>query len=179
MKEASVAPKYAHALFAEALSKNQILACQQGLSEIVRVARLRSSLGRILAHPFVSPTEKRSMIHLALGEYATPLLERFLSLLVEKRRFELVFAIAEEFQDQVDRYQNVQPLKVKSAFAMSDTQQKHLQQKLEIWLHSKVRMDVQVDPQLIGGLVIQTCDGECDQSVRGQLRRMRQQLLTS
>ena len=177
MKSSSAAIKYAKALFAQALASNQVLACRQGLDEIVRIAKLRPSLSRVLAHPFVSVTEKKSMIHTALGEYATPLLERFLVLLVEKKRFGFLFAIRQEFQDQVDRHQNVQPLRVKSAVPLNDAQQRLLQKKLKTWLHSKVRMEVQVEPSLIGGLIVQTRDQEADQSIRGQLRRMRQQLL--
>src|SRR5262245_32979289 len=117
------------------------------------------------------------MTHSALGEYSTPLLERFLALLVGKRRLDLLFMIAQEFQAEVDRHQNVQALKVRTAFPMPEAQQKELQKKLETWLKSKVRMDVQVDSSLIGGLVIQTRDHVLDQSLKGQLKKLYQQLV--
>ena len=176
MKDHVVAQKYAHALFAEAQAKDELHACQQGLDEFVRVARLRGSLIQILSHPFIALDEKTRMIHSVLGEYSTPLLERFLALLVRKRRLDVLFAIAQEFQAEVDRFQNIQALKVRTAFPMSDAQQIELQKKLEVWLKSKVRMDVQVDPQLIGGLVIQTRDHVLDQSLKGQLKKLQQQL---
>lgn len=176
MKNTSVAHKYAKALFEEALAKEELLACQQGLEEIVRVARMRDSLRRILAHPFIAGPEKKAILRAALGEYATPLLKRFLNLVVEKRRFDLLFAIAQEFQDEVDRYQKVQAIHVRTALPMTEGQRKTLKDHLETWLRSKVRMGVQVDSQLIGGLVIQTQDRECDQSLKGQLKRLQQQL---
>ena len=116
------------------------------------------------------------MIHSALGEYATPLLETFLDLLVRKRRLDLLFAIAQEFQAEVDRFQKVQALKVRTAFPLSESEQKALQIRLEAWLKSKVRMDVQLDSTLIGGLVIQTRDHVLDQSLKGQLKKLQQQL---
>jgi F-type H+-transporting ATPase subunit delta len=177
MKDIVVAKKYAHALFAEAQAKNELRAAQQGLDEFIRVARLRASLKQILSHPFISVDEKKRMIGSALGEYATPLLERFLYLLVSKRRLDLLFLIALEFQDEADRFLNVQSLRVKTAFALSEPQKVELQQKLETWLKSKVRMDVQVDPQLIGGLIIQTRDYVIDQSLKGQLKKLQQQLV--
>ena len=172
MKEIAVAKKYAHALFVEAQAKNELRAAQQGLEEFIRVARLRGSLKGILSHPFISPDEKKRMIHSALGEYSTPLLERFLLLLVTRRRLDLLFVIALEFQNEVDRFTNVQSLQIKTAFPMSEPQQKQLQAMLETWLKSKVRMNVQVDPQLIGGLVIQTRDYVLDQSLKGQLKKL-------
>src|SRR5258708_10443948 len=154
MKEIAVAKKYAHALFAEAQAKNELRAAQQGLDEFIRIARLRVSLKAILTHPFIAPAEKKRMIHAALGEYATPLLERFLQLLVTRRRLDLLFLIALEFQDEVDRFMNVQSLRVKAAFPMLESQQKELQGKLEKGLTSKVRRDVQVDSLLIAWLGI-------------------------
>jgi F-type H+-transporting ATPase subunit delta len=176
MKDSVVAKKYAHALFAEAQAKNELRAAQQGLEEFIRVARLRSSLKQILAHPFIAVEEKKRMIHSALGEYSTPLLERFLLLLVSKRRLDLLFLIALEFQGEVDRFMNVQSLRVRTAFPMSEEQRKQLEVKLESWLKSKVRMDVLVDSSLIGGLVIQTRDHVLDQSLKGQLKKLRQEL---
>jgi F-type H+-transporting ATPase subunit delta len=176
MKDSVVARKYAHALFAEAQAKNELRAAQQGLEEFIRVARLRGSLKQVLAHPFITPDEKKRMIHAALGEYATPLLERFLQLLVARHRLDLLFLIALEFQEEVDRFMNVQSLRVETAFPMSEAQQKELQGKLEKWLKSKVRMNVQVDPSLIGGLIIRTRDHVLDQSLKGQLKRLRQEL---
>ena len=178
MKDLVVAQKYARALFAEAQAKNELLACQQGLQEFVRVARLRGSLTKVLSHPFISADEKKQMIHSTLGEFATPLLERFLQLLVTKRRLDLLFLIALEFQSEVDRFMNVQSLRVKTAFPMPEAQQKVLQEKLEKWLKTKVRMDVQTDPSLIGGLIIQTRDHVLDQSLKGQLKKLQQQLVS-
>jgi F-type H+-transporting ATPase subunit delta len=178
MRDIVVARKYAHALFLEAQSKNELRAAQQGLDEFIRVARLRSSLKAVLSHPFIPTEEKKRMIHSALGEYATPLLERFLQLLVSKRRLDLLYLIALEFQSEVDRFANVQSLLVRAAFPMSEAQQKDLQIKLEKWLKSKVRMDVQVDSSLIGGVLIQTRDHVLDQSLKGQLEKLRHQLVS-
>ncbi len=176
MKDIVVARKYAHALFLEAQRKNELRAAQQGLDEFIRVARLRSSLKAVLSHPFIATDEKKRMIQAALGEYATPLIERFLHLLVAKRRLDLLYLIALEFQSEVDRFMNVQSLQVKAAFPLAEAQQKDLQAKLEKWLKSKVRMEVQVDPGLIGGLLIQTQDHVMDQSLKGQLEKLKSQL---
>ena len=176
MKQIVIAKKYAHALFAESQAKNELRAAQQGLDEFIRIARLRGSLKAILSHPFIAPDEKKRMIHSALGEYATPLLERFLQLLVSRHRLDLLFIIALEFQNEVDRFMNMKSLQVRTAFPMSEVQQKELQVKLEKWLKSKVRMQVQVDPALIGGLLIQTRDHVLDQSLKGQLKKLEHQL---
>lgn len=178
MKDTVVAIKYAKALFAQAQAKNELRAAQQGLEEFVRVSRIKPSLKQILMHPGITADEKRRVTHSALGEYVTPMLEVFFELLVTRRRLDLLTLISLEFHDLVDQSMGVQSLKVKTAFALGDAQQKELQAKLEKWLSSKVRMDIQVDPSLIGGLIIQTRDHVLDQSLKGQLKKL-EQLLTA
>jgi F-type H+-transporting ATPase subunit delta len=177
MKDLVIARKYAKSLFAEAQAKNELRHCHQGLEAFVRVAKLRGALQRILSHPFVPVEDKKSLIHAVLGEAATPLLERFLLLLVVRKRLDLIFQIAEAFQEEVDLSQNVQALLVRSAIPMTEAQRKSMQERLEAWLKSKVRMDLQVDAKLIGGVVVQSRDYVVDRSLRGQLDRLRRELV--
>jgi F-type H+-transporting ATPase subunit delta len=189
LKDLVIAQKYARALFAEAQKEGKggrqtsgdmctptLIACQQGFEEFVRVACLRGSLIQVLSHPFIALDEKKRLIRVSLGKYAIPLLDRFFLLLVEKHRLNLLLAIEQEFQAEVDRLQNVQPLNVRSAFPLAESQQKDLQGKLESYLKSKVRMDVQVDSSLIGGLAVQTQDFVLDQSLKGQLKKLQRHL---
>lgn len=176
MQDSVAARKYARALFAEAQKANQLLACQQGLEEIVRVGLKKPSLRQVLSHPSISADEKKGMMHSVMSEYATPLLERFVALLVRKHRFDLLPAILQEFKREVDVFQNIQSLKVRTALPMTETQQKALEARMEKWLGAKVRMEIQVDPSLIGGIVVQTRDLVLDESLKSQLKRLQKQL---
>jgi len=176
MHETVAASKYARALFEQAKETQQVLACQQGLDEVGRVLGQSPALREILQHPFIGNEEKKRLLHSALGEYATPLLERFLQLLIARHRFSLVPLIVREFQDQVDRYENIEPLRVRTAVALSGVQQRSLKTHLEKWLGAQVRVDWQVDPALIGGLIVQTRDRILDESLKGQLKRLQARL---
>ncbi len=176
MRDSVAAGKYAMALFAEGKAKDQLKACQQGLTEMLRLLRTQGKLTDILTHPFIGLPEKEQLIRTALGEFASPLLERFLILLVEKHRFGLLSLITEEFQAAVDELQKVEPVHVRTAMPMSEVTQKQLKAALERRLGSVVRMDVQVDPTLIGGLVVQTADYVLDESLKGQLGLLARQL---
>jgi F-type H+-transporting ATPase subunit delta len=171
-----VAQKYAKALFSEAHSKNELQATYRGLEEFARVAHLRRFLVKILSAPTVGAEEKRRLIHAVLGEWANVLLERFIDLLVEKRRLNLLFRIVEEFQMELDRFYKVQALRVRTAFPMTEGQENELQRKFEARLASKVRLEVQVKPELIGGLVVETPEYVIDKSLKGQLNKIRKVL---
>ncbi len=176
MKDTVTARKYAQALFSQATEKGEVLACQQGLNEIVRIIRVKDSLRGILVQPFIGLDEKKKLVHAALGEYNTPLLERFLNMLVEKHRFELLPLIMELFQELVDQSQNIQVARVKTAYAMNETQKQTLQSKLENFVGAKLRMEMTVDPELIGGIIVQLKDRLLDQSLGTQLRQLKDAL---
>lgn len=178
MQDSVAAKKYARALFAEAQKANQLLACQQGLDQLALVSRSKGSLREVLQHPAISAAEKKNIIHAALGEYATPLLERFVQLLVAKHRLDLLTMIRQQFQEEMDRFQQVELVKVRTALPVSEAQRNVLQEKLEKWMGTKVRMEVQEDASLLGGLVIQSRNFLVDQSLRGQLKRLQKQLVS-
>jgi len=176
LKDLAAARKYARALFTQALSKNELRAAHQGLEETVRIARLRASVLRGLAHPFIPVAQKQAVIHSVLGALTTPLLERFLDMLVKRRRIELLFAIAQEFQALVDRHEGIEPVRVRSAYELTAAQLKELERVLGKRMSASVRMSVELDPTLIGGLVVQTRDHVIDQSLKGQLSLLAHQI---
>lgn len=70
---------------------------------------------------------------------------------------------------QVDAY-------ITSAYPLTDTQRKHLQERLAISTGSIVILHEEVDPQLLGGATIKVGDKFTDGSVRGKLQQLKTQL---
>lgn len=176
MGDRSAARTYSRALFAQAASAKSLRICQERLDEAARVAKAVPALVRTMAHPAVSADEKRGILKTLLGPSAPELLEWFLVLLVQKHRFSQLPVIAEEYHDLVDRQEGIEPLKVRSAVALPEEDRRQLQARLEKWLKTKVRLDFQVDPSLIGGWVVQSRDRVLDQSLKGQLAQLQRRL---
>jgi F-type H+-transporting ATPase subunit delta len=178
MKDSSVARRYAKALFGAAVHGQQIDPCSQMLEEISRAVQTDRSFAGCLTHPFIPLAEKTGLVRSIFGSLLTPLMERFLQLLIEAHRFNLIIEIADRFQEELDRHQNVEPVSVKVAYPMPEARRKMLQEKLKNWLQADVRMEVRVAPEIIGGLIVRTRDRECDQSLRTELRQL-QAVITS
>ena len=66
---------------------------------------------------------------------------------------------------------------VKSASPLDDGQREHLKSTLAAQLKGEPVLDVKVDPELLGGLVIQIGDRVYDMSVRTRLQSIRAQLM--
>lgn len=85
-------------------------------------------------------------------------------------------AIAKSYTQLYERKLGIVPVTVTSAIALDDEQTTKLKTKLEQQLKAPVRLTLETDPSLMGGMIIQTPDYLQDLSVKGQLETMKEQL---
>ncbi|MGB7486587.1 MAG: ATP synthase F1 subunit delta, partial [Phormidesmis sp.] len=100
-----------------------------------------------------------------------------LMLLVDKGRIYLVKPILQQFQAQVRELKQTVLAEVISAIELSDEQKETVRQKVQgMTKANAVELETKVDPDLIGGVIIQIGSQVLDASIRGQLRRIGLQL---
>ncbi|MDA8204320.1 MAG: ATP synthase F1 subunit delta, partial [Chloroflexi bacterium] len=101
-----------------------------------------------------------------------------IGLLMQRRRIELLPLLASEFQRLVDRRNGVTTATVTSATALSDDERRAVEQRLVQMTGGPVRVTTEVDPAIIGGIVVRIGDRQFDGSVRGRLERLRSRLVS-
>lgn len=176
MKDTAVASRYALALFETARQRGHEEAVAQGLFSAVSVLRQSDKLGSVLQHPLLSCQDKKRLLLKALGEKYSPLFEDFIELLLERKRLNMLPWIAQQFDKKSREVRGEVKAKVVSAIPISDSQEKSLERILSEATEKKVTVDVSVDPNILGGLVIRIEDKVLDHSIMGQLRRMREHI---
>ena len=100
----------------------------------------------------------------------------FLRLLRRKNRLALGGSIASFFRELLDAERGVLRAEVTSAVPLDDAQRERLAQKIAADTGKQVELDTNVDPALIGGLVVRIGDQMIDGSTRSRLRSLRTQL---
>ena len=100
-------------------------------------------------------------------------------LLAEKGRAGEVDEIAREFERLVAREQGRLEVELTTAIELSDADAKAIVGQIEKASGKKVEATRKVDPELIGGLVLQVGSRMVDASVRGRLERLRHELTTA
>ena len=176
MKDRAVASRYARALFEVAQEKGHEKAVAQGLASAVRVLKQEELLVRALNHPLMSLEQKKKVMLSSLPEKYSPLLERFLSRLIEAKRQDLLPAIFHDFDIFVQEAHGRLRAKVLSAIEINSPQKKQLENQLSSFTGKNVSADVSVDPDILGGVVVRIGDMVLDHSVRGQLRRLKERI---
>jgi F-type H+-transporting ATPase subunit delta len=104
--------------------------------------------------------------------------QNLIQLLLRRGRIEGLPRVAAEFRRLDDRRQGITHATATSAAPLTPDKVTALTERLERSTGGRVALDVQVDPSLLGGLVVRVGDRLIDGSVRGRLERLRNQLIS-
>lgn len=132
----------------------------------------------VLANPAI-PLDQRSVAASGLLEHtASRPVQNLIQLLLRRGRIEDLPRVAAEFRRLDDRRQGITHATATSATALTPDEVRALTARLEQSTGGRIALDVQVDPSLLGGLVVRVGDRLIDGSVRGRLERLRNQLIS-
>jgi len=105
-----------------------------------------------------------------------PTVVRFLRVLNRHGRLGLLATVTRQARATLDRRNNRKPVTVRSAVSLDEGQQSALRDRLASMLQATPVITLEVDPSLIGGLVVQVGDEVYDASVRNRLQQLRGRL---
>ena len=135
-------------------------------------------LAELLSNPEADPSVKGDVLDRIVGG-ADEILRNFLRLVVEKGRASELRTIAAEFDLLVDAQEDVLDVELTTAHQLSEDEFGQILGRIEKASGRKVQATRSVDPDLIGGIVLQAGSMRLDASVRGRLERLRQELATT
>ena len=168
-----IANRYANALFD--------LADEQGLLDTVAgdLARLLSAvdestdLQRVLRSPVLDRNAQGNALNALLEAMEVSVLTRnFVGLIAQNRRLFALTAMIDGFLSELARRRGEITAEVTAAKPLTDAQVKALQDTLQNSIGGKVTVAPQVDPGLIGGLIVRVGSQMVDTSLRTQLNKM-------
>ena len=135
-------------------------------------------LRSVLRNPQIDRRAKTEVLQDILGD-ADELVRNFLLLTAEKGRIGEIEEMAREFERLVARQERRISVELTTAYELSDEEAGKLIRQIEEASGRKVDAKRNVDPSLIGGLVVQAGSLRLDASVRGRLNRLRRELVPS
>ena len=133
-------------------------------------------LGALLENPEVDGATKAAVIRDLLAD-ADELVRNFLLLVVEKGRAAELPEIAREFDQLVARAEGRLEVELTTAVELTDDEASDILRQIESASGRRIEATRGVDPDLIGGFILQAGTFRVDASVRGRLDRLRHQLV--
>jgi len=169
---------YARALFDAALGEKRLEPVREQLRQLVEAEAAVPELRELLRNPQLDPRSKRAALEDLLSG-ADELLRNFLLVLVDKGRAGQLEEIAREFERLAAEQEGIVRAELTTAVELSDAEAKKLLKQIEQAWGQKVEATRSVDPDLIGGMILQVGSRRLDASVRGRLERLRRELATA
>jgi F-type H+-transporting ATPase subunit delta len=173
----SAARRYAEAAFEVGLRDDTVETWRSELEVAAGLAGDERAV-RVLANPAI-PAERRSEVLVdMLGQrVSTPVLN-LVRLMLRRGRIDQLPRVAAEFRRLDDARQGVTHATAVSATDLTRDEIRQLTERLEQQMGGRVALDVEVDPSLLGGIIVRVGDRLMDGSVRGRLERLRNQLIS-
>jgi ATP synthase F1 delta subunit len=168
---------YARALYEAALEGGRVEQVQHDLGEFADAVEASPELAAFLANPQVDPAAKSGVLG-EISEGADDLVRNFLRVLADKGRSAQLPEIRREFEALVDRAQGRIAVEVTTAYELSDEEAASILKQIEQASGRTVEATRKVEPELIGGMILQAGSLRVDASVRGRLERLRHELVT-
>lgn len=170
----TIARPYAEAVFALADSAGALSQWSDALSRLAAVARA-PEMRQILGNPGVTDAQLAGLIASAAGDLPKEAAQ-FLQVLATNKRLPALPEIASLYEARKAEREGAVDAQIVSAFPLEGAELVALVADLERRFKRKIRPQVSVNPELIGGARIQVGDQVIDGSVRGKLEAMRVQL---
>jgi len=179
MADDAVVRRYAAAFFNQERRNGTLDQASADLQNVAATLVATPALARIAAHPLIGEAKKKDAFQTAFKDSVRPATLAFLNLLTDHRRIPLVADIKAEFDQMLRRERNVAAATAISAVPLNDTQRTELERALEKRTGKDIELTTEVDPSLMGGVLVRIGDTVIDGTVKGKIERLREQLIAA
>ncbi len=173
--QASLAGRYAAALFALAEEQKAIAAVEASLGTLADALAQSPELQALTRNPLVSRTDAtRAVAALAATLGLDPLTSKTMGVLAANRRLGQLGALVAAFRTLAAAHRGEASAEVVSAHPLSREQVSALTAKLKAKMGRDVSIALKTDPEILGGLIVKIGSQMIDSSIRTRLNTLAQ-----
>lgn len=178
MRDITVTRNYAEALLELARRAEDLPGWGKLIQDVANAMQDDATLKLFLESPKVSEAQKSAVITEAMSDRVPRHFLRFLLALIRKRRQMLIPEIAAEYFNLVDLSEGRVHANVTVARETSESEQNLIAENLSRVLGKQAMLHVNVNPAILGGVIVKVGDTVMDGSVRKRLGVLKSRILT-
>ena len=167
---------YAEALFGAAKDAGRLEQVHEAFTDFAAAMAESPELRAVLRNPQLESSAKSAILADLAGD-DEPVFTHFLQVVAEKGRAGELEEIAKEFERLMAREERRLTVELTTARELTDSEAEAVLKQIEEAAGRKVEATRSVDPDLVGGIVLQAGTLRVDASVRGRLERLRHELV--
>jgi F-type H+-transporting ATPase subunit delta len=170
-----IAEVYARSLFEVAKEQGKVDEIREQLGEFVDALEADRDLQVFFFSPYFSTKEKQEGLRRAVTG-ADEILLNFLELLIENHRMPVLFRVRRAFERLWREENRELPVSVTSAVELDASTVKQIGDRIAEQTDRNVDLSANVDPDILGGIVVRVGNAVLDASVRNRLEQLRKQV---
>jgi F-type H+-transporting ATPase subunit delta len=170
-----IASVYARSLFEVAKEHDKLDKVRDELGEFADALNESRELQVFLFSPYFSTREKSEGLDKAISG-ADETTVNFLKLLIEKHRTPVIFRVRAEFDELWEEENRLLPVTVTSAVELAESTVKQIGDQIAEQTDRKVDLSAEVDPDILGGIIVRVGNSVLDASIRNRLENFRKQV---
>jgi ATP synthase F1 delta subunit len=173
-----IARVYARSLFEVAKEQDKLDVVREQLGQFAEALDGNRELSIYFFSPYFSTTEKKDGLGKLL-EGVDPVVANFLALLIEKHRMPAIFRVRREYDSLWEHENQRLPVTVTSAVALDEATVKAIGDAIGKQTGQQVELTANVDPDVLGGLIVRVGNSILDASIRNRLENLRRSVASS
>jgi F-type H+-transporting ATPase subunit delta len=162
---------YSEVLFELAEQMGCVDSVTDDLSCVAEILKAEPEFAAVLTSQTIKPSEKVQIIRRVFGGKVEDLTLDFLSVLARRNRIGFLAGISDKYEMLVDVHHERAFVEITVAKALNDKQTERLKAGLKNAINGEVKVSVEVEPGIIGGIIIKKGDTVIDNSVKTTLQR--------
>ena len=166
--------RYAKAILETAVSSGKANQVNEDMKSIIAAVDSSADLNQFLASPIISSDVKMKALSEVFSSVQAETKSLF-RLLQENKRFEILVAIATQFNAQFDEMNGVEVAKVTTAFPITAELEAKILAKAATISTKKLTIQNTVDPLIIGGFILRIGDKQYNASVSNRLQELKRE----
>ncbi len=178
MEDGKISVRYARALYGFAVENH----CEDEIYQSLKrfCDNVNGGIGKlcnVLSNPVLDDNNKIALIETAIGEPIHDCLKHFVRFVVSHKRENKIVFIALKYQDIYRNEKRLLKTKITTAAELPEATIEHIKSYVATTFKSDIEAEIEVDPNLIGGFMIDIENNRLDASVIGQLNQLKESLL--
>ncbi len=177
MASSRIASRYSKSLLDLATSGGKIEEVKSDMESVAQICSDSKELTNLLKNPIVAVEAKKAILSKVFA-HSNDITKNFISFLVDKKREDELNMVAINYLAAYNELKGIASATVISAVAMDENTLMKTKKYVETLIgKSDISLINEVDPSIIGGMIIKHEDKLLDKSVSKELREIRKQLI--
>ena len=176
IKNKKIARKYSNALLDAAIEQNLSSKVYEDLVFVCETINSNEQLQEIFYSPIISHLDKIEIIQKLFAVHIEKITLDFLFLLIEANRTDALCEVLSQYEVSYNENNNIVKPVVISAIELNEIQKNKIVEKLQNKMTKTIIPEYKINPEIIGGLIIEIDDKTIDCCIKTKFENMQKQL---